>query len=122
MNLVVKAASEKNSSSDRAALDTEKIQLLAEIDRVANTTTWAGQNLLDGTFDTTSAVTSVFAKYIATSDGVSKISIQPNHSGLNFVLVSMALDSITSFVSKFDQAGLSLKNMSFLKLQVMMCK
>ena len=48
--LVVQSESDTNSISDRAALDTEKTHLLAEIDRIANTTTWAGQNLLDGTF------------------------------------------------------------------------
>ena len=48
--LAVQAASDTNSSTDRAALDAEKTQLLAEIDRIASTTSWAGQNLLDGTF------------------------------------------------------------------------
>ena len=48
--LAVQAASDTNSSTDRAALDAEKNQLLAEIDRIASTTSWAGQNLLDGTF------------------------------------------------------------------------
>ena len=33
------------------ALDAEKTQLMAEIDRIATSTTWAGQNLLDGTFN-----------------------------------------------------------------------
>ena len=48
--LAVQAASDTNSSEDRAALDAEKTQLLAEIDRIASTTSWAGQNLLDGNF------------------------------------------------------------------------
>ena len=48
--LAVQAASDTNSSTDRAALDAEKTQLLAEIDRIASNTSWAGQNLLDGTF------------------------------------------------------------------------
>ena len=50
IELAVQAASDTNSSADRAALDAEKTQLMAEIDRIANSTTWAGQNLLDGTF------------------------------------------------------------------------
>ena len=48
--LAVQAASDTNSRTDRAALDAEKTQILAEIDRIASTTSWAGQNLLDGTF------------------------------------------------------------------------
>ena len=48
--LAVQAANDTNSSDDRSNLDAEAQQLQAEIDRIANTTTWAGDNLLDGTF------------------------------------------------------------------------
>jgi flagellin len=48
--LSVQAASDSNSASDRAALNDEVTQLVEEINRVANTTTFNGINLLDGTF------------------------------------------------------------------------
>ena len=48
--LAVQAANDTNSQSDRLALNAEVTQLRTEIDRIASTTTWAGQNLLDGTF------------------------------------------------------------------------
>jgi flagellin len=48
--LAVQAASDSNSASDRAALNDEVTQLVEEINRVANTTTFNGTNLLDGTF------------------------------------------------------------------------
>ena len=48
--LAVQSANDTNSSSDRVAMDTEAQALLSEIDRISNTTTWAGQNILDGTF------------------------------------------------------------------------
>jgi flagellin len=48
--LSVQAASDSNSASDRAALNDEVSQLVEEINRVANTTTFNGTNLLDGTF------------------------------------------------------------------------
>ena len=48
--LAVQAANETYSSADRAALNAEKKELLAEMDSIANTTSWAGQKLLDGTF------------------------------------------------------------------------
>lgn len=48
--LSVQAANDTNSTSDRKHLDDEAKQLLAEIDRIANSTTWAGQKLLDGSF------------------------------------------------------------------------
>ncbi|MBL8373706.1 flagellin [Accumulibacter sp.] len=48
--LSVQAANATNSASDRAALNAEASQLVAEIDRVATTTQFNGVNLLDGTF------------------------------------------------------------------------
>jgi flagellin len=48
--LAVQSASDTNSSADRSALNNEIVQLSSEIDRIAETTTWAGQNLLDGSF------------------------------------------------------------------------
>jgi flagellin len=48
--LAVQSANSGNNSSDRAALNAEATQLIAEIDRVASNTTFNGIYLLDGTF------------------------------------------------------------------------
>jgi flagellin len=48
--LAVQAANSTNSASDRAALNQEVQQRLAEIDRIAATTSFNGQKVLDGTF------------------------------------------------------------------------
>lgn len=48
--LAVQSANASNSSTDRAALQSEVSQLVAEIDRVAQTTKFNGVALLDGTF------------------------------------------------------------------------
>jgi len=48
--LSVQSANSTNSASDRAALDAEVQQRLAEIDRVATQTTFNGQKILDGSF------------------------------------------------------------------------
>jgi flagellin len=48
--LSVQSANATNSSSDRASLQLEVAQLVAEIDRVASQTAFNGTNLLDGTF------------------------------------------------------------------------
>ena len=48
--LAVQSANATNSSSDRAALQLEVSQLVAEIDRVASTSAFNGVKLLDGTF------------------------------------------------------------------------
>ncbi len=48
--LALQSANATNSSSDRAALNSEVTQLLAEVSRVATQTQFNGLNLLDGTF------------------------------------------------------------------------
>jgi flagellin len=48
--LAVQSANSTNTSSDRASLNAEVNQLLAEIQRVSTTAQFNGQNILDGTF------------------------------------------------------------------------
>lgn len=48
--LAVQSANATNSDSDRAALDAEVQQRLAEITRIASQTTFNGRHVLDGTF------------------------------------------------------------------------
>ena len=46
--LAVQSANDTNSTADRTSIASEITSLTAEIDRIANTTAWAGQMLLDG--------------------------------------------------------------------------
>ena len=48
--LAVQSANSTNSASDRTALQAEVNQLLTEVDRIAQTTTFNGVKLLDGSF------------------------------------------------------------------------
>ena len=48
--LAVQAANGTNSSSDRQALDSERAQLLQEFARIASTSNFNGQKLIDGSF------------------------------------------------------------------------
>ncbi|WP_334158424.1 flagellin N-terminal helical domain-containing protein [Oryzomicrobium sp.] len=48
--LAVQSANASNSASDRQALNAEVGQLTSELDRIAQTTQFNGQNLLDGSF------------------------------------------------------------------------
>jgi flagellin len=48
--LAVQSANDTNSGVDRNNLQSEIVQLQTEIDRIANTTSWAGIKLLDGSF------------------------------------------------------------------------
>ena len=50
--LAVQSANATNSASDRQALQAEVGQLVAELDRISQTTQFNGKNLLDGTFGT----------------------------------------------------------------------
>ncbi len=47
-DLAVQSANDTNSSSDRAALNEEVSQLIEEADRIASTTQFNGQNILNG--------------------------------------------------------------------------
>ena len=50
--LAVQSANATNSASDRAALDLEVQQRLAEVDRIASQTSFNGQKIIDGSFGT----------------------------------------------------------------------
>ncbi|MCU0937395.1 MAG: hypothetical protein MUF66_15400, partial [Gammaproteobacteria bacterium] len=52
--LAVQSANATNSASDRAALDAEVQQRLAEVDRIASQTSFNSQKILDGTFGSAS--------------------------------------------------------------------
>ena len=49
-DLSIQSANATNSTVDRKALQEEIVQLKNELDRIANTTTFGGQKLLDGSF------------------------------------------------------------------------
>jgi flagellin len=48
--LAVQSANDSNSASDRESLDAEVQQLIDELNRIGNTTTFNGQRILDGSF------------------------------------------------------------------------
>jgi len=48
--LSVQSANDSNSASDRSNLQKEVVQLQSELNRIANTTTFNGKKLLDGSF------------------------------------------------------------------------
>jgi flagellin len=53
-DLALQSANGSNSDSERDALNSEVTQLKKELDRISNTTTFGGRQLLDGTFGTAS--------------------------------------------------------------------
>ena len=87
--LAVQSASDTNSDSDRANLQSEVNQLRSEIDRIAGTTAWAGQNLLDGaTADTTDLSTSHTDKKV--------LQLQAGSGTSSLDTISISIGSVTA--------------------------
>jgi len=106
--LGVQSANSTNSASDRAALQQEVSQLVAEIDRVATTTQFNGINLLDGSFTTqqfqvgananqtisvsvSGSRTTQIGSYVNSASGVSQASTAVTTTTLQPMLTTRAL-------------------------------
>ncbi|NOY83901.1 MAG: flagellin, partial [Nitrospirae bacterium] len=135
--LAVQSANSTNSASDRAALNAESSQLLAEINRIAQTTQFNGQNILDGTFSSsqfqvgananqiisfgiTGATTNILGAFQATStavdgnafdgDGFLVNSVEVGVSAAtsaNGVSASSATAKVTAINSVSDETGVT---------------
>lgn len=91
--LAVQAANSTNSASDRATLDQEVQQRLAEIQRVASQTSFNGQKILDGTFGTAAFqvganVGETIAIGLSTSMQTDDIGAYVNEAGVTSVTVA----------------------------------
>jgi flagellin len=106
--LAVQAANDTNSSADRTSLQLEMTALNSEIDRIAQSTTWAGQKLLNGdhTADSaapTSAGDASFTFNVGSRTGSSDTitstigSISAANLGLSTSVATMAADSTQTF-------------------------
>jgi flagellin len=49
-DISVQSANDTNTTDDRGYLQSEMSQLKSELDRISQSTSWAGQKLLDGNF------------------------------------------------------------------------
>jgi flagellin len=105
--LAIQSANSTNSASDRAALNAESAQLLAEIQRNGLATQFNGQNILDGTFSSaqfqvgananqtisfgiTGATTNLLGAYQATSTAVGTAAFDGNSFTINGVEVGVS--------------------------------
>ena len=99
--LAVQAANDTNDSNDRTALKTEFDELVVEIDRIADVTTWAGQNLLTGSGGTASSGSFSFQIGSGTTSA-NQLSITIASlatSGSTLAVSSLTLGSMTSATS-----------------------
>jgi flagellin len=67
--LAVQSSNSTNSSSDRQALQTEVTQLNSELNRIATTTSFNGQTLLDGTMGTANFQVGADANQLISANG-----------------------------------------------------
>ncbi|QBE64856.1 flagellin N-terminal helical domain-containing protein [Pseudoduganella lutea] len=67
--LAVQSSNSTNSASDRQALQTEVGQLSSELNRIAQTTTFNGQSLLDGTMGTANFQVGADANQLISASG-----------------------------------------------------
>ncbi len=75
--LAIQARDGVNTADDRVALNQEFQQMRQEMDRIANSTTFAGQKLLDGTFDKQFQV----GAYAGQTIGISDMNVQTENLG-----------------------------------------
>lgn len=91
--LAIQSANDTNSTADRTSLNAEVTQLIAELDRIADNTTFNGRNLLDGTL--TAAVFHVGAEANQTIS-VSIGDATTEELGVDVVTVATQADSNTA--------------------------
>ncbi len=112
-DLSLQSANGSNSTEERKALNSEVTELKKELDRIANTTSFGGRKLLDGTFGTTSfqvgasanetisvnikeMSTSSLSSQVARTEGVSleDLGVQiPNTAGVTQTSANQKLDT-----------------------------
>ena len=68
--LAVQSINDTNSSLDRQALNNEASQLIAEVNRISNSTQFNGQNILDGTLSTLTFQVGANQNQVIQVDGV----------------------------------------------------
>jgi flagellin len=117
--LAVQSANDTNSASDRSSLQAEVNQLKQEMTRIANTTTFNGKNLLDGTLTTAqfqvganANQTISFGVESAKATDLGNNSLTSNNATLNFGIeratsaaaASSANDVVTQTLTIIGQA------------------
>ncbi|RDH84702.1 MAG: hypothetical protein DIZ80_04340 [endosymbiont of Galathealinum brachiosum] len=105
--LAIQSANSTNSSQDRLSLQSEVNQLVSELDRIANTTTFNGLKLLDGSFTAQSFQVGAEANQTinvnvsgATADtiGINKVSSNNSTVGVEVATSGFSVDtSSTAF-------------------------
>ena len=99
--LSVQGASDTNGSNDRTSLRTEIAQLMAEVDNIADKTTWAGNQLLDSAYTFTFQIGSTTAELTVTMTDTN-VAVMQTALATTTGLTSHA--AFQSFIGEIDSA------------------
>ncbi|QGZ39231.1 flagellin [Pseudoduganella flava] len=96
--LAVQSSNSTNSSSDRQALQTEVTQLSSELNRIAQTTTFNGQALLDGTMGTANFQVGADANQLISASGANFLTNTYGNNRVENSQVTIKADGTSSVV------------------------
>lgn len=102
--LAIQASNGIYSDGDRATLDAEVQQLKAEVDRIAETTAFNGQNILDGTLETVALQVGSEANQTV-SFGIGSLGASDLGSGISADVVGNDMASSTTAAVAFSAIG-----------------
>jgi flagellin len=109
-DLSLQSANGSNGATERKALNQEVTQLKNELDRIANTTTFAGKKLLDGSFGTSAfqvgaAANETISVSLADAGATSLKGDYFTQSGTAFTGTATASGSVTVTINTAGAAG-----------------
>ena len=108
--LAVQSANDTNDASDRAALQLEVNSLTSEINRIAQTTSWAGQKLLDGTGGNNGGFTFQVGSRTAEQDRITTSISAVKASNLGLAAPDPATDIVVTTGGSMSTAGVLTMN------------
>jgi flagellin len=118
--LAVQSSNSTNSTADRASIELEGAQLEAEISRIANNTTFAGENLLDGSFSGDTSVNIRTFQIGSDSGQTIELSIPEMTATAATISYSVAvsLDSFTSAQTAITVLDGALSNVAVVRANI----
>jgi flagellin len=102
--LAVQSSSDTNTSADRAEIQLEVDDLIAEIDRISSTTQFNGMNLLDGTGGTSGTFTFQIGANEGQNMSVTFANMSASSLGVNSIDLGTSASVSTAAISTIDAA------------------
>jgi flagellin len=106
--LAVQASNATNGQTDRDALNSEVTQLKAEIQRVAEQTSFNGTKLLDGSFSSQQFQVGANAGETITVSSIANAQLDQLGGTTNIATASVAASSLTGFATAISAGGVTI--------------